>query len=96
MINTQMRDYKYLKITEENDDYGQPQTVEANGTIKMAINFSTETIQENSLYSNAQYVGLTLNKDIDATYIIKYGSDQLKVLYVNKQGRYTQVYLARM
>lgn len=96
MINTQMRDYEYLKITEVNDDYGQPQTVEANGTIKMAINFSTETIQENSLYSNAQYVGLTLNKEIDATYIIKYGSDQLKVLYVNKQGRYTQVYLARM
>ena len=35
MINTQMRDYEYLKITEENDDYGQPQTVEAEGTIKM-------------------------------------------------------------
>ena len=96
MINTQMRDYEYLKITEINDDYGQPQTVEAEGTIKMAINFSTENLQENSLYSNAQYVGLTLNKDIDATYIIKYGTEKLKVLYVNKQGRYTQVYLARM
>lgn len=96
MVNTQMRKYSYSKVTEINDDYGQPTINEEAGVIKMAINFASEAIQENPLYSGAQYTGLTLNKSIDASYIIQYGEDKLKVTYVNKLGKYTQVFMARM
>ena len=65
MINNQMKNYNYQTYGELND-YGQPQLSKVKGTIKMAINFSSETIAENSLYSEAQFIGLTLNKNIDA------------------------------
>lgn len=95
MINTLMRDYKY-SIFGELDDYGQPQETEASGTIKMSITLASQSINENSLYSGAQYTGLTLNKEINAKYIIHYGEEKLKVLYTNTQGRYTQVFMARV
>ena len=95
MINTQMKNYSYF-ILNEADEYGQPQPIKADDTIKIAINFVTETLQENPLYSGAQYTGLTLNKNIDASYIIQYGEEKLKVLFVNKAGRYTQAFMARM
>lgn len=95
MINSQMREYNY-SILDNHNDYGQPQETEAEDKIKMAINFASETISENPLYSGAQYIGLTLNKDINEKYIIQYGQEKLKVLYTNSQGRYTQVFMARV
>jgi hypothetical protein len=96
MISTQMRQYTYKKITDSLDDYGQPTVEEIEGTIKMAINFINETLQDNSLYSDAQYMGLTLNKNINDTYIINYEGESLKVLYVNKSGKYKQVFMSRV
>ena len=95
MINSQMRDYDYYTYGEQ-DAYGQPALSDKQGTIKMAINFSSEALAENSLYSGAQFIGLTLNKNIDATYVIQYGNEKLKVLYVNPAGRFKQVFMARM
>ena len=95
MINTQMKNYSYYTL-DNNDEYGQPQPIKADDTIKIAINFVTETLQENPLYSGVQYTGLTLNKNINSSYIIEYGDEKLKVLYVNKAGRYNQIFLARM
>jgi hypothetical protein len=95
MINTQMRSYNYT-ILDGVDEYGQPAAVEAVDKIKMAINFANEAIQENALYSGATYVGLTLNKEINPSYIINFGTEKLKVTYVNKFGKYSQVFLARI
>jgi hypothetical protein len=95
MINSLMRDYKY-SLLGGLDEYGQPQEAEANGTIKMSIALTSQRLNENSLYSGAQYNGLTLNKDINEKYIIHYGDERLKVLYTNAQGRYTQVFMARV
>ena len=95
MINTQMKNYSYYTL-DTNDEYGQPQPIKADDTIKMAINFVTESIQENPLYSGAQYTGLTLNKNINASYIIQYGDEKLKVLFVNPMGRYKQAFMTRM
>lgn len=96
MINIQMKNYDYYTFEEKNS-YGQPaMSKDIKGNVKMAINFSTEAIEENSLYSGAQFVGLTFDKEVDATYVIQYGEDKLKVLYVNPLGRYRQVFLARM
>lgn len=95
MIRTQMRNYNYLTFG-ANDTYGQPQLIGANDTVQMSINFASESIQENPLYSGAQYTGLTFDKRIDATFVIQYGDEKLKVLYVNSVGRYRQVFMARM
>lgn len=95
MVNTRMRTYNYQTYGELNE-YGQPGLSNEIGTIKMAIDFVTEAIDENSLYSGAQYTGLTHDKAVNATYVIQYGDERLKVLYVNPAGRYKQVFMARM
>lgn len=95
MINVNMRSYSYY-VLDNNDDYGQPQAVAAEDKIKMSINFASESIQESPLYSGAQFVGLTHNKNVSAKYIIQYGTEKLKVLYVNPAGRLKQVFMARM
>jgi hypothetical protein len=94
MINAQKRLYTYEKLGGL-DDYGQPALSAETGEIKMSINLTNETLNENALYSGAQYVGLTM-ANIDANYIIHYGPEKLKVLYVNASGRYKQVFLARV
>lgn len=96
MLATQMREYSYSRLIDEVDEYGQPQTIEAEGVVKMAINFANEQVTTNNLYSGASYVGFTLNKEVDETYIIQYKENKLKVTYANNLGRYNQVYLARL
>lgn len=96
MISIQLKNYDYYTFEEKNS-YGQPSLSQTDkGTVKMAINLISEVISENAIYSDAQYVGLTFDKDIDSKYVIQYGDDKLKVLYVNPLGRYRQVFLARM
>jgi hypothetical protein len=95
MINLQMRMYDYLKYG-ANDEYGQPTIGEEVKQVKMSINFASETIKDNPLYSGATYTGLTVNQDINSDCIILFGDEQLKVLYTNKQGRYIQVFMSRV
>ena len=95
MINADMRIYNYFTLGEDNE-YGQP-TISTTpiGIIKMAINLSSQSIQDNINYKDCRYVGLT-HANVDDTYIIEYGEERLKVLYVNPKGRYKQVYLAAL
>lgn len=98
MINAQMKPYSYWLYEEENE-YGE-KTISANanpiGVIKMAINLMNEQTVDNVLYQNANYIGLTLSSGITDNYVIQYGDERLKVLYVNPIGRYKQVFLSRM
>ena len=95
MINAQMRKYNYSTIGGL-DDYGQPtQSPVPVGEIKMYITLTDKSIQDNILYSNATYMGLTM-ANVDDTYVINYGTEKLKVLYVNPFGRYKQVFMAEM
>ena len=75
------------------DEYGQ-ETLDysVKGQIKMAINLTSQIIQDNINYKDAQYVGLTA-AEVDDSYIIHYSSSKLKVLYVNPFGRLKQVFL---
>lgn len=92
MINNDMRDYNYF-LLEGYDDYGQlTPTDMPQGTIKMAIYVLTQTVSETSPYSGASYIGLT-NSDIDDTYLIQYGEEKLKVLYLSPRGVLKQVFL---
>ena len=94
MINADMRLYNYFTLGAK-DEYGQDvPTEEPVGQIKMAINISSQSVQDNINYSGANYVGLTHAK-VDDTYIIQYGEERLKVLYVNNKGRLNQVYMKR-
>lgn len=95
MINAKMRDYDYYTFGEE-DNYGQPQlSAEIQGKIRMAINITSQSVQDNINYKDAAYMGLTFNL-LDDTYVIEYGDKKLKVLYVNPQGRYNQVFMAEL
>lgn len=96
MINRQMKHYSYSTFNTTKDSYGQHTLVPvAYNDILMAINFINETIDENSLYSGAQYLGLT-SAPVNDSYVINFGDEKLKVLYVNPNGRLKQVFMARM
>jgi hypothetical protein len=90
-----MRDYDYY-IFQGKNAYAQPQlSKEPQGTVKIAIYTSSQSIQDNINYKNAAYVGVT-HETLDDTYVIQYGAERLKVLYVMPQGRYKQVFLAKI
>ena len=96
MINTDMRNYDYYLYGEDNG-YGQPAlSKEKQGTIKISINITSQSVQDNINYSGAQYIGLTHDKEVSDKYVIKYGNEMLKVLYVNPKGRFKQVFMAGM
>ena len=98
MINAMMRLYDYFTLGEENA-YSQLQMPAKDATpvgqVKMAINLTSQSIQDNINYKDAQYLGLT-HADVDDTYIIQYGVERLKVLYVNPMGRLKQVFMAKI
>ena len=90
-----MRLYDYFTYGED-DAYGQPMlSKEPVGKIKMAINISSQSVQDNINYRDAQYIGLTY-ADVKDAYVIVYGEERLKVLYINPKGRYNQVFLKEM
>ena len=60
----------------------------------MCIDITSQSIQDNINYAGSQYLGLTF-ANIDDTYVIKYGDQMLKVLYVNPMGRLKQVFMAK-
>ena len=96
MIMTEMRLYDFLTFGEMND-YGQPQlSEEPKGQVRMAIYTTSQSVQDNVLYENATYIGLTHDAEIDDKYVILDGDERLKVLYVQPKGRFKQVFMARM
>ena len=96
MFNADMREYNYYTFGDQ-DDYGVSKlSKEVQGKVKMAIYTTSQTVQDNVNYSGANYVGLTHDANINSKYVIDYDGEKLKVLYVNKRGRYKQVYLGAM
>lgn len=95
MINADMRYYNYFTFG-DNSAYGQPQlSTEPQGRIKMAINITSQAIQDNINYKDCAYMGLT-SASINDKYVIEYEGAKLKVLYVNPKGRLKQVFLAEL
>lgn len=93
MINADMKLYNYFTYG-DSDGYGQAQlSTDIKGSVKMAINTTSQSIQDNINYSNANYIGLTFDNNINDTFVIEYEDTKLKVLYVNKKGRLNQVFL---
>lgn len=95
MINAQMTEYKYF-VYKKNEYGEQVIDTSSSGTILMAINLVNKEVTDNILYTNANYIGLTLDNSITDKFVIEYGKEKLKVLYVNPQGRYKQVFMAKV
>jgi len=99
MIINGMRQYDYVRVF-ENDTYGQeiipPPDTEPLGKVRLSIFPSSTGTQDNILYANCAYVGFTFNYEIDDKYVIQYGKERLKVMYVRPYGRMIQVYLQRV
>lgn len=92
MINVDMRTYNYFTLGEPNE-YGQATISKTpQGTIKIAIYNTNTSIQDNINYKDCNYIGLT-RAQIDDSYLIEYGTEKLKVQYVQPQGRFKQVFL---
>ena len=91
-----MRFYDYFKLGQV-DAYGQPRYPNLkDGSVLMCINTLSQSIQDNIRYKDASYIGLTLDSKIDDTFVIQYGEEKLKVLYVNPKGRMKQVFLTNL
>lgn len=96
MINATMRTYNYYTLGGM-DEYGQELlTEDIQGKIKLAIYTLSNTIGTNIKYKDATYIALTQDKTINDSYVIEYGEEKLKVMYVVPFGRYHQVFLAEM
>lgn len=96
MINSNFRTYNYFTFGDR-DAYGQSKiSKDVKGTIKIAIYPTGQSVQQNILYHNAQYVGFTQDKKVNDTFVIDYEGVKLKVLYTNASGRYKQVFLAKV
>lgn len=96
MINADMREYSYYLYGDANA-YGQPAiSKEAQGVVKMAIFTTSQAVQANITYKNAYYVGFTHDSKVNDAYVIQYGNERLKVLYVQNNGRFKQVFMGAM
>ena len=96
MINADMRLYDYYTYGAL-DAYGQPKLgADPVGKVKMAINITNQSTQDNINYSGANYIGLTSSALLDDSCVIQYNDQKLKVLYVNPKGRFKQVFMAQI
>ena len=96
MVNTDFRTYNYFAFGAL-DAYGQPALSEdIKGSVKMAIYPTSQSVQANILYHNAQYMGLTYDKSINDSFVIDYNGTKLKILYVSPTKRLRQVFLAKV
>ena len=95
MINAEMREYEYYLYGDDNG-YGQAAiSKETQGSVKMSINTTSQTSQDNINYKDAQYIGLT-HAEVTDKFVIQYGNEKLKVLHVQPKGRYKQVFMRNM
>lgn len=97
-----MRNYDYYLYSAPNnygqqtiikDDSGKPKV---QGSIKIAIEITSQQIQDNINYKDCSYIGLTHNSSVNDSFAIKYGNEILKVLYVNPKGKLKQVFLKKI
>lgn len=95
MINCDMRLYDYFTYGELNEYGQQLLSTDVMGNIKMAIFTTSQSIQDNINYKQANYIGLTQDT-INDSFVIQYGAERLKVLYVVPKGRLKQVFLIKI
>lgn len=94
MIAPKMRSYS-CEILGALDEYAQSIAAASTDTVLISLSEVNHSNNDNVLYSDAEYIGFTFNRDLDDTYILITDKGRLKVTYVNRDGRYNVVYLKR-
>ena len=94
MIAPKMRSYS-CEILGALDEYAQPIAAASTDTVLISLSEVNHSNNDNVLYSDAEYIGFTFNRDLDDTYILITDKGRLKATYVNRDGRYNVVYLKR-
>lgn len=101
MIAREMKSYPYYLYGNANhyaqqtlikDEFGEPLV---QGFVTLAIYSTTQAVQDNINYKDSSYVGLTYDNSVNDSFVIQYGDEQLKVLYV-APGRMKQVFLKKI
>ena len=95
MINSNMRTYDYFTFGASNNYGEQVLSSDPVGKVKMAINITSQSIQDNINYQNSEYMGLSYSL-LDDNCVVQYGEKKLKVLYVNDKGRLKQIFMAEI
>lgn len=94
MYSVKSRFYKFYKYSDKKNTYGQLQlSNDEAGEVKIAIFTTSQSIQDNINYKDANYMGLTFSSLLDDQCVIQYGDKKLKVLYVNPDSRLKQIFL---
>lgn len=94
MISIEMRPYTFFTLGNDSG-YGSPSLNSTpEGKVSLAIYTTSQQIQGNINYADANYIALT-HDNIDDTYIIQIDDNRkAKVLYIQPKGRYKQVFLS--
>ena len=93
MYSLNCKNYKYYKYLDKNAYGAYTLAPEAAGVVKIAIFTTSQSIQDNINYKDANYIGLTHSALLADDTVVEYGDKKLKVLYVNSSGRLNQVFL---
>lgn len=97
MINSQMKNYNYYAYTETENAYGEKEIGESVvGFVKMAINELSHSLNDSILYNGASYLGLTFSNSLNDGCFVDYCGNKLKVIYVQQNGRYKQIFMAKV
>lgn len=101
MIARDMTAYSYYTYGALNS-YGQPTLIKdengeplVQGSVTLAIYNTSQSVQDNINYKDCSYIGLTYDNTITDAFVIQYGDEKLKVLYVTP-GRMRQVFLQKI
>lgn len=94
MINSDMRPYVFFTLGEPNTYGTQSLSETPQGKVMLSVYITSQQIQDNINYTEANYIALTHDNDINDSYVIQINDNQkAKVLYIQPKGRYKQVFL---
>lgn len=93
-IRSSMKSYPLYELGSL-DSYGQLGSPNLVGEVELDLQVYSHSQLGSPLYENCEFIGLTLARDLSDKNLIEVEGKKLKVLFVNSQGRYTQIFLRR-
>ena len=94
MINSDMRPYTFFTLGQKTAYGSQSLSEVPQGKVMLSVYITSQQIQDNINYTEANYIALTHDNDINDSYVIQIDDNKkAKVLYIQPKGRYKQVFL---
>lgn len=86
-----MREYPLFELGAANA-YGEPGEAQQIGTVIAAVYTRQQRVADTALYLDCEYIALTEAELTDHN-MLGFGGKLLKVMYVERHGRYAQAFL---